>query len=352
MHATIGTGLSSSVIHSRLTEGKIYDKARYAGGRIATKPLGNGYFCDLGATFFSDLVELKKDGLSIGFSFLDWLHSFGIHPCEVTLPTGETLYYLEKGMQSLAEFFLKDAKVYYSKELVGFQILSRSQFQLQFLDGSRETTSRLTITAPLPQALGFFPEGEEREEWEEFTRPYSTYRKTLVSSLYWQEANPEFLEALDGLGQTSFLDKGAKGEYISIESAKPPHRDGGFVFLIQFSEKFSDENFDDWQNPNRCPTENCVRHSMNVLEDFRKAQNLPAVRDNAIPDVWRVHKWRYAQAESSLMGKTGILDLDSPAYREYERLCKKTNIRLVGDWLYGPRMERITAGLLYARDFA
>jgi predicted NAD/FAD-dependent oxidoreductase len=349
MHAIIGTGIASATLFSLGKEGRIYDKARYSGGRTSTKPFENGYFCDLGASFYRDLVEIQRDGQNIGFSFIDWLKAHGIHSTEANIPSSEPLYYIDSGMQTIAETILHDAKVYYSKELVGFQILSKSRFLLQFLDGSSEEVSKITITTPLPQALSFFPEGKEKNLWENFTKKYSHYRKTLVSSGYWRNPDSKFLESVNSLETKSFLKKGEADEYISLESFKRKPRDIGFVMMIQFSGQFSEDNFDDWRNPDRSPTKNCRTSFLKYFQKFCEANNLPPIGDQLEPDMWRVHKWKYGMSENSMMGKTGIINLDRPEYKEYEELLKETNIRITGDWLFGPRMERISAGLIHSR---
>lgn len=349
MHAIIGSGISATVFSQLLESYHIYDKARFFGGRISTKPFPNQNFCDLGATLLKDRVELKKNGKNLSFSLVRWLSENKVQSREVITSRESKFYFIPGGMSNISQYLIDENKISFLHELVDFNRTNSHEFLLRFLNGKQYKSENLTITAPLPQALGFFPESEEKHIWEEFTQPFNHYRKTLVACGYWENPNTKFIESLKHLEQHTFLNKFRDREYLSIESLKAKQQSNNLVLMIQFSADFSEKHFHDWRNPDRSPTDTCRDEFMKNFREFCEENNLPISENNREPDEWRVHKWRYAQAESSLMGKTGILDLDSPLYREYEKIVKKTNIRLIGDWLFGPRIERITAGILHGR---
>ncbi len=350
MHAIIGSGIAGIATFLNVQNPVIFDKARYPGGRMATKPIGNNSFCDIGATFFrNEPVEILKDGQSLFFSFGEWLASFGILSICYREDSGLNLSYVPGGMHTIPFTIFKYSRVDFSRELVCFQKLANERFLLRFLDGSEEEVDYLTITAPLPQALHFFPEGEEKSLWEEFLFPYNQYRKTLVAAGLYRNPGKASIAKLADLSQHSFLDKTRDAEYISLESFKKPSNNCELVFMIQYSAEFSERNFDNWRNVDRTPTDFCKSKFLQDFRIFLREKNVPWYTEHE-PDEWRIHKWRYAQAENALLGKTGVLNLDSPEFLKYEQLVSRTRIQITGDWLYGSRLERVAGGILLGRN--
>jgi predicted NAD/FAD-dependent oxidoreductase len=354
MHVIIGSGIAGSVCFHQNPDSVVYDKARFPGGRTSSKPLPNGGFCDLGATYFKSEVEIQKDKLLIEFQFSDWLRNLSLDPKLYQLDPHKSLYYLESGLQSIAQTLIPEQSFFPSHEVVSFQSLGSGGYEILFVDGSKTEAEFLTITAPLPQALSLFPENGVKSEWLELVADHNDYRKTLVAAAHWDQI-PEALELfIANLDQKSFLYPQETAEYISIESGKSPGPPGSLCIMVQFSEEFSNQYFDDWRKVDRSPTNTCIFKFQESLRDFSRSLGEPNLVSSLLelePDSYKVHKWRYAQAKNPLLGKSGILNLDDQKYKEYENLVQKSGIRITGDWLYGPRIERIAAGEIYARKF-
>lgn len=62
--------------------------------------------------------------------------------------------------------------------------------------------------------------------------------------------------------------------------------------------------------------------------------------------IWN-HRWKYAQAQMPLLGREGALDLDSEAFENWKHLCKDTGFTILGDWLFGAKIERIIGGIYF-----
>jgi predicted NAD/FAD-dependent oxidoreductase len=342
VHAIIGSGLSGSMCLFLEPDAVLYDKAHQVGGRIVTKNLGNEYYCDIGATYFKENLEYNQGEKKNQFSTLNFLNSIGLKSQSYSYAPDSLLFYAWKGNQNIVNQLLKNRVVHLNQELVDFIQIPDKKFQLNFVDGSNAKADHLTITAPLPQALSFFPKSYEKDEWSKFVAPFMNYRKTLVMGCYWNSIPNHFLYKINNLPSKSFLNKNRDSEYISIESNKT--NGVGFVFMVQYSNSFSIKNFDNWRNADRSPTDFCLKtfedSFQEFLEDYQlKADWIPKPHNNCI-----VHKWRYAQAENPLLGNDGVMNLDSENYKEYINLVNITKIRLTGDWLYGSRIERILGG--------
>ncbi|MCC5813926.1 MAG: NAD(P)-binding protein [Leptospira sp.] len=345
MIAIIGSGITGATLASLMKNTTVYDKARFPGGRLASKPFSDGYYCDLGATFFKDKVQILSKSTVKDFSFINWLEEHGINHCKYNETNDRQIYFSPNGQKTISEFLLNKSALKFNHELISFSKLSKDSFNLRFLNGEEAVVDKILITAPIPQALSFFPECEEKEAWETFLKPYSEYRKTLVCACFWKmPSDVNMLEKIQAMDTYTWLDKDSDSEYISIESRKIKNSTS-LVFMIQFSEEFSNLHFDNWRNPDRSPTDFCK----SVMEE----QFLNFCENNQIKidtfqqvDQWRVHKWRYAQAKYPLLGKNGVLNFDSETFKEYQNITNQTKINILGDWLYGPRIERIVAGVL------
>jgi predicted NAD/FAD-dependent oxidoreductase len=348
MIAIIGSGVAGSTLASLLKNATVYDKARFPGGRLATKPFKDGDYCDLGATFFKDGVKIILDSKTIDFSLISWLKKQDI-PFEKYNETNvRQLYFALNGQKTIPEVLLKNSILKFNHELISFSKVSKDSFILRFLNGEEALVDKIFITAPIPQALNFFPEGEEKEIWESFLMPYSDYRKTLVCACYWKNSHSNLIKHIQSLDSYSWLQKGAEAEYISIESRKN-QASSSLTFMIQFSEDFSDRNFDNWRNPDKSPTDFCKKIMKEEFLKFCKSNQISLENYQEV-DLWRVHKWRYAQAKNPLLGKSGAIDLDSKKFTEFKKITSETNINILGDWLYGSRIERIVAGVLHSYE--
>ncbi|WCL48459.1 FAD-dependent oxidoreductase [Leptospira sp. GIMC2001] len=365
MKAIIGTGISACAHASLNLEADFYDKARFPGGRMSSKPFEGKFFADIGATYFKNSVEIQKDGRIYKRSLVDWLKSKGIQAKTYSLDGNSSMSFCETGMQSIAERLLSNKTVHFRKELKKIYKTENdktSKFQLEFTDGSQGFYDEVVITAPLPQAIELLPEGEIQNIWKEFTSPYNHYRKTLVACGYWKNLNSKTYLELLNLENKSFLRKGNDAEYISIESSKLINidnvsqqnrefsirnqkaspfdseqiKDSGIVIMIQFSEKFSESYFGRWKSSSGEPTDTCYEQFNLQINKF--FTGLPS------PDRVRSHQWKYAQAENSMLGKTGILNLEHKNFKDYQAIVKNSGIALTGDWIYGPRIERIFMG--------
>lgn len=345
MHAIIGSGISGSMILSLGKNAFGFDKAKFPGGRTSTKPFESDYICDIGATFFKESCKYRKDNLQYTFSCLDFLVDKRIECIQYQYTNYKSTYFSKNGLQRISEKLIEGKEVQFSKELVSFDVREDKKFILYFLDGTNFISDHLTITAPLPQALSFFPSSKHKEEWESFLQPYFSYRKTLVAAAYWKSPSDSFMSAMKKIPRKTFLYPNQQTEYISIESLKSGG--DGFVFMVQYSSEFSDKYFDEWRKEDRSPTDFCKNAFAESFDNFLVENNLKdfwSEAETLPPNNWRIHKWRYAQAENPMLSKYDDLDFDSEVMNKYSDLVQRTNIRLTGDWLFGPRIERIIAG--------
>lgn len=345
MHAIIGSGISGSMRLHLDKNAICFDKARYPGGRTSTKPFESNYTCDIGATFFKESCYYRLNQRKQSFSCLDFLRNLNLECIQYQYTNFRSTYYSKNGLQRISEKLVENKEIHFAKELISFEILEDQKFLLHFLDGSNFTVDHLTITSPLPQAMAVFPNSKEKEAWESFLQPFYSYRKTLVAAGFWKAAPEQFMQAMKKLPKKTFLFPNEETEYISIESLKTGG--DGFVFMVQYSSQFSDLQFNNWRMEDRSPTDFCKRIFSRSFLTFLNNHSLREYwdeEDTVQPNLWRIHKWRYAQAENPMLSKYDDLDFDSDIMKEYTDLVRSTNIRLTGDWVFGPRIERLIAG--------
>lgn len=204
-------------------------------------------------------------------------------------------------------------------------------------ENSQYLTPRIYCTAPLPQTLSLLDDGETLKAWENFTRPYSDYRKTLVFTAFWNEEKKDRVS----FREISRLDPGADIEYYTVESEKATINP--FTILsIQFSEKFSDKHFEDWIGEGKQPG--------NLSRELGKDALRKIFEDNQLaycePDDFRIHRWKFAAPKKSLFDKDETMNFDLQSLHEYVSLCRETSFIPVGDWLFGQRVTKCILGSL------
>lgn len=350
MVAIIGTGISGSLWGTRFSNSLWFDKAKSIGGRIATKNFTSKAFCDIGATILSSLpVLIQTPNGSFSFKITDWLDQNSIlyHPAKVYQVSGKIV--LKNGTYSLCKALLLKKDLFMNHELQTIQ-KKKNKWELVFASGLRIQTPRIIITAPIPQALSFLQEEPVYEEWGKFLKPYSSYRSTLVTCGFWDKVPHYVLKYIENLKEYTSLDKYQPREYTSIESLKSQQEGNHLCFLIQYSHSFSIQNWDLWMDSQKNPTNFSRNQFQKDWEEFITTHNIPW--DPSLPpNQILVHRWKYAQPNHSLFGKDGVIDFKKDTYLEYRDLVLSTNLQITGDWLYGPRIERIIAGIIKEEPF-
>ena len=64
------------------------------------------------------------------------------------------------------------------------------------------------------------------------------------------------------------------------------------------------------------------------------------------PSQIRAHRWKYSNPIVSMFDKDNEIDFDSTNYLDYIELCKKYNLYLTGDWVFGQRAPKCVLGAI------
>ncbi|MCW7471249.1 FAD-dependent oxidoreductase [Leptospira kanakyensis] len=345
----VGSGISGAAVAMMNPEVVIYDKGKSFGGRVSSKTK-DSFSYDFGATMFRDQMEVRWLGGETKYSILEIWKSK-----QVQLPVNpiydKSHFYPTKGMADLVSAMMGQVKPIQGHHLKKIEVADEETWNLEF-DHS-ETKERETVcshsvilTLPIPQILEIFNRSKDNpklQKWKTFLEPFNDYRKTLVSYFYWDKWKPNW-EAL-GLNPSSLipistsLERGTDWEYQSWESIKYPNEfEDGSALLVQFGVIFSESHFEDWMDQNKNPTN---KYKDYLIRELKEKFNAPP------PNLIWNHKWKYAQAQLPLLGREGALQLDLPSFDEWKNLCKETRITILGDWLFGSKIERIIGGIYF-----
>lgn len=346
----VGSGISGAAIAMLNPNVVVYDKGKSSGGRVSSKHGIETSSFDFGATMFRDPMEVRLLGQETKYSILEiWKSS------SVSLSTkpifSDAHFYPVLGMSSLVSAMLGNVKPFQSHTLKRIELIDEKNWNLEFHNSATKqidtiSTHSVILTLPIPQLLEIFHRSKENsklKQWIDFLNQYNDYRKTLVSYFYWDQWKPDWktlsLDPDAKIPITTTLKRGTDWEYLSWESLKYPKEfQSGSALLVQFGALFSESHFEDWMDEKKNPSEK--------YKDYL-IQNLKEILDAPKPDLIWNHRWKYAQAQMPLLGREGSLDLDSEAFEVWKRLCKDTGITILGDWLFGAKVERIVGGIYF-----
>ncbi|GBF42137.1 hypothetical protein LPTSP2_14230 [Leptospira ellinghausenii] len=347
----VGSGITGASIMMMKPEVRLFDKARNAGGRVTTKELQDlGIRFDIGATMFRDQMEVNWLGKTSSYNLFEIWNS-NLVSVETKQIYDNHHYYPVYGMESIAKGMLKNHPSSQSMTLKSIKQNNDDGWNCDFYSNTNKrleqvSSKEVILTLPIPQILEIFKHSETNhnlEKWIQFLEPYNDYRKTLVSLFYWKNWKPD-LETFGLIQNSKFpvntvLERGEDWEYQSWEFIKyPTKNDHGSTLLVQFSAMFSESHFEYWMDPDKKPTPFYEEMLTSTLKEKWQAPN---------PDgIWN-HRWKFAQAQMPLLGRQGALQLDSEEFLEWKSLCKETGIMVLGDWLFGSKIERIIGGVYF-----
>ncbi|XDD44938.1 NAD(P)-binding protein [Leptospira sp. WS39.C2] len=345
----IGSGITGATISMMKPEFSLYDKARYPGGRVSTKQLQeNGIRFDIGATMFRDQMEIDWLGKVTQYNLFEIWNTNGVK-IETKSIYDKNHHFPIEGMESIVKGMLKDKSSHQSHTLKSLKKKDNHSWECIFYSNANKQfvsvdTSQVIFTLPIPQILELFTNSEatiEFKRWKDFLETYNDYRKTLVCLFSWDHWKPDLnslgLNLENQIPITTSLQRGEDWEYQSWEHIKYQNDSSkGANLLVQFSSLFSETHFEYWMDQEKKPT------------PFYQEMLTTGVKekwDTPSPDGIFLHRWKYAQAQMPLLGREGALKLDSEEFSEWKTLCKETGIMVLGDWMFGSKIERIIGGV-------
>lgn len=346
----IGAGISSASIVMLNPNVVVFDKGKFPGGRLSSKYGINSSPFDFGATMFSDLMDVRWLGQETKYSISEIWKSKSVH-----IPTrpiyDDTHFYPENGMGNIVSSMLGENKTIQSHKLIKIEMVDETTWKLEFLVSVNKqiktiTAKNIILTIPIPQILEilhFSEKNQKLKHWSDFLGNYNDYRKTLVSYFYWDNWKPNWKELLlnpeASIPVTTLLNRGEDWEYLSWESLKYNNKFvSGSALLVQFGSLFSENHFEDWMDENKNPK---PKYKELLIQELKKRFGAPE------PNIIWQHRWKYAQAQIPLLGKEGALNLDIEEFEVWKKLGKETGITILGDWLFGARIERIVGGISF-----
>lgn len=349
----VGSGLTGAAIAMMKPEVVLLDKARKPGGRVSTKVSQvSGARFDIGATMFRDQMEVNWMGKVSSYNLFEiW------KTCGVKIDTKPIYdlhhHYPTLGMESIVGSMLVDKTYKQSMTLKYLSQTNENEWSLNFHSHLENqsiemVTNKVFLTLPIPQIVSIFESSDTEpklDRWIKFLQPYNEYRKTLVSFLSWKDWKPNFesfgLKPEEPIPVSTILDRGEDWEYQSWESIKYPMdltKGDGSSLLVQFSSLFSETHFDTWMDEEKKP---------NSFYQEMLAQGVKEKWSAPPPDeIWN-HRWKFAQTQMPLLGREGALQLDSEEFAEWKSLCQESGITILGDWLFGSKLERIVGGVYF-----
>lgn len=346
----IGAGISGAAIAMLNPNVVVYDKGRSYGGRVSSKQGTNQATFDFGATMFRDPMEVRWLGREIKYSIIEIWKSQSVS-LQAKPIYSESHFYPPLGMANLVSAMLGNVKPTQSHTLKRMERTDENTWNLEFHNSATKQTNTICshsviLTLPIPQILEIFQRSKKNHNlklWSEFLEIYNDYRKTLVSYFYWDQWKPNWkalcLDPDAKIPITTNLEPGTDWEYQSWESLKYPKEfHSGSALLVQFGALFSETHFDNWMDEKKNPNPNYKDY---LIQSLKEIFNAPE------PNLIWNHRWKYAQAQMPLLGREGPLDLDSEAFEEWKHLCKETGITILGDWLFGAKIDRIVGGIYF-----
>jgi predicted NAD/FAD-dependent oxidoreductase len=332
----IGAGITGAVI-AYLTNATVLEKAKLEGGRCSSGRLPNSLKFDKGATMLKSDVSFRiqnKEGI---FNLHTYLKKIKNNFILNKIINNDSMFLPQNRMQSLVGIFLENSKKFYSTKIKNIQ-KDNNFWKVIVEDGNYFYSKNLVLTAPLPQALELIKDTTVYSDWFSFTQPYNDYKQCLVLAGLWENRGSEISleKSISELNHNSDL------EYFTIESHKISESKD-LVISIQFGDKFSEKNFENWENDKKDPSQHA--HLMGDLY-FKEIFSKYNLKYNA-PNFLKSHKWKYTFPKQSLFNKDEPIDFDNNKFKDFLRLCNRENLWITGDWIFGQRVTKCILGGLY-----
>lgn len=330
-----GAGVSGSLF-SHLSGFTVYEKARYPGGRTSHS-ISTGAKYDFGATILHKNIYLKKSDQIYSISLSKFIKKFASKLTLSDIRGMDDKFYLQEGVNKLCVNLLQDRQIFTGYK-VSRMIKIENQWKVEFENKKSILTENCIMSFPLPQSLAVLPDGT-RKLWEDLLGKRTEYRPCLTLTGIWRKGNPEMDQVLQSLKQTTFLNKQEDMEYFSVESEK--YSGDYHVILIQFSESFSEMNFEGWMMEGKIPGPIALalkdRFFQKIFQIF-KISYLP-------PEEIKVHRWKYSSPKETLFGQADSIQINED-WTEYLEICKKEKIWLISDLIFGKRILHSVLGTL------
>jgi predicted NAD/FAD-dependent oxidoreductase len=338
--AIIGAGVSGAFLSKLIPNSTVFERSNHAGGRSTSKRLSSGQIFDIGATVFKDKIFYLENGEQKEFDFIQFLN-LNVPSLEILKhKTYPNSFYPKKGMQSIAEEFLKDKKIHFEHNLESITKSNSNLWKLKFTNGSEFEFEKIILTSPIPQIISSLKTSGIMGKWDEWIKFRGEYRSTLILTGIWENLSIEQIEKILNLEQATFLFKEEDTEYISVESFK--YHIDSLVISIQFSAAFSSKNLERWIDQEKKPMQYVINSNQFFFDKILKLIGFTELVHVPASQI-KVHRWRYAQADFPLFSSTGI-DFSNQEFLEYLELCQKNQIWLTGDAIFGPRILQLALG--------
>lgn len=321
----IGTGICGAVAIGSIPDAIVFDKSKKVGGRTNTKHWKDGSIFDIGATYLEPEVFFQKDGSKESFRIIEEFEPnfFTDGPLGKIFP--------KNGMNAISMALKKNHEILFGKKVLSIQ-KETDCFYLGMEDGEELVADRVILTCPLPQVDQLL-KGSIREKWKPIYNYFQDYRSCLVGAAYFPNWNYKEKE-------WSYLWKGEELEYVSFESSKYQHK--GTTVMIQAGEQFSKKHRSEWRNPEDHAPSDFFHKTMKTWMKTLSRRLFWNLQEEYSETF--AHVWRYSQAKNSIMDKNKEMDFNSEDYKTWEATCRKTDLWILGDWVFGSRVERIYLG--------
>jgi renalase len=342
----VGCGLTGATTARLLVQAGlnvfVWEKARGAGGRMASTRLDGGGVCDMGAQYitkgvnelFSPNESVYEELVSAGVlqKFSGVIAGGPPPPAAAAAAGSQEDYIAPGGTSSIAKHMLQQSKcnVQFGRRLMELSVQDR-RWCARSEDGAEETFDAVVITTPLPQTLRDM-EGNFGAVVDEDTR--SKMAAVQYSSRYALAAfYPDGIRAaLDAIPWTvKYFDGDACLRYISLESRKRG-RESVPALLLHTSVPYGLENVD--------------RDKEEVEKEM--LSRLPVLLGDSFSAVDPIHtkliRWRYSQVRRPYAGAPGAVLLGADKELGHPPLI------LAGDAFTGSNFDGCIASAAKARQ--
>ncbi|MGQ5525268.1 NAD(P)/FAD-dependent oxidoreductase [Chitinimonas sp. PSY-7] len=301
--AVIGAGIAGLSCANALTQAglnvAIFDKARSAGGRMATRrgefasfDHGAQYFTAHLPTFHEVVAQWQAAGVVTEWKgrIVAW------DGTKFEDADGKTRYVAEPGMSGLCRYLLGELNFFAQHKLIGFD-REGDGWRLDFENGETAACRRLVLALPAPQSAALLENMPELQ---------ATIAGVIMSPAW--AVMTRFSEPINLDFAGCFVNQGPLS-WVARDSSKPG-RPAGEAWVLHGSPSWSQAHVNEKEG----------NVSNALLAAFR---NLAGIQIGV--EELSAHRWLYAQADNPM--NVGCL-MDASG-----------TLGLAGDWINGSRVE-------------